>query len=123
MLEEHVVQVQVALEASGHLIEVGWNVADLIDDTGSNLGDVHVNEEAVVSVNLEELVLGQIFGVNVVLNIAVLMGQDDIGMSEVVSWSLKIDDLQVLRHFACVIREVIVAIGGHLSVHIRLQTG
>jgi len=96
MLEEHVVQVQVALEASSVLIEVGRNVADFINDTGSNLGDMHINKKGVVGINLEELVLGQIFGVNVLLDIADLMGKDNVGMSEVVSWSLEIKDLQVL---------------------------
>ena len=96
MLEEHVVQLWVASEAGSPLIHVRWNVANFVDNSWSNLGDVHINQEAVVGVDLKKLVLGKVFGVNILLDIAYLMGQDDVRVSGVVSWSLEIVDFQVL---------------------------
>lgn len=58
VLKEHVVQVVVTRKASSSLIEVRWDVADLVDDTRSNLCNVHIDKEGIVSVDLEELVLG-----------------------------------------------------------------
>lgn len=96
MLEEHVVQHWLTSKAGSPLIHVRRNVADFVDNAWSNLGDVHINQEAVVGVDLKKLVLGKVFGVNILLDITYLMGQDDVRVSGVVSWSLEIVDFQVL---------------------------
>ena len=96
VLEEHIVQVKVVFETRGYLIHMWWDVADLVDDAWSNLSDVHIDEKTVVGVDLSELVFGQVSGVEVVLDIAVLVWKDDVWMSELVSWGFEIVDLEVL---------------------------
>ena len=70
-----------------------WDVAHFINNSWSNLSDMHIDQKTVVSVDLEKLIFCEIFGVNVVLDIAVLMREDDVWVSEFVSWSFEIINL------------------------------
>jgi len=95
MLEEHVVQIEHIRETWCELVHVWWDIAHFLDDSWSHLGDMHIDEETVVSINFNKLVLAQIFGIDVILNITVLMWQNNIWVSIFVSWCLKIVDLKV----------------------------
>lgn len=95
MLEEHIVQMEWVRETWGNLVHVWWDVADFLDDSWSNLGDMHIDEKTVVSINFNKFFLIQIFGIDIVLNITVLMWQNNIWVSVFVTWSLKIVDLKV----------------------------
>ena len=73
VLEEHVVQVQVVSESQSGLVHVRRDVAYLINHTWSHLSDVHVDQKTVVSVDFKQLVFGQVFRLEVVLDIAMLV--------------------------------------------------
>ena len=73
VLKEHVVEMKWLSKSKSFLTHVRWNIALLIDDAWSNLGDVHVNHETVVGIDLKKLILSQVSGINVVLNVAMLV--------------------------------------------------
>lgn len=73
VLKEHVVEMKWLCKRESILTHVRRNIALLINDAWSNLSDVHVNHEAIVGINLKKLVLSQVFGINVVLNVAMLV--------------------------------------------------
>ena len=93
VLKEHVVQVAWVGKGWSNLVHVWWNIACLVDYAWSHLGDVHIDQKTVVSINLEKFILSQILGVNIMLDVAVLMGKDNIWMSILVSWGLKVVNL------------------------------
>lgn len=57
VLEEHVVQVQVVSEGKSGLVHMRRDVADLINHSRSHLGDVHIDQKTIISVDFEKLVL------------------------------------------------------------------
>jgi len=74
-VEEAIVKVLVGLEESWVLlVKACRHVAFFVQVFRSDLGDVHINEERVVAINLKKLVLGQAFGIYVVVDVDVLMG-------------------------------------------------
>ena len=73
-----------------------WDVADFINNTWSNLSNMHIDQKTIVSVDLEKLFFGEIFSFHIVLNIAVLMRQDNVWMSEFVSRGFEIINLKIL---------------------------
>ena len=95
VLEEHVVQMEWVTESWRNMVHVWWDIADFLDNTWSDLGDMHIDEKTVVSINLDKLFLAQIFGIHIILNITMLMWQDNIWVSIFVTWCLKIVDLKV----------------------------
>ena len=72
-LEEHVVKMNWLIEGRSVVIHVSWHIADLVDDTWSHLSDVHIDHQAVVSIDLIKLLLRKILCLNVVLDIHVLV--------------------------------------------------
>jgi len=77
VLEEAIVQVGVGLVGLLLLVVAGGDVADLVEVVGANLGNVHVDKVRVVTVQFEKFVLAvQVFEVDVVGHIDVLVGQD-----------------------------------------------
>jgi len=123
VLEEHVVQMEWVGEAWGDVVHVWWHVAHFLDNTWSHLGDMHIDEKTVVSVNLNELFLAQILGVHIVLNIAVLMWQNNIWVSIFVTWCLEIVDLKVFSSLSFVDRKIEIGFGCNLGVGVALKTG
>lgn len=99
-----------------------WNVADFINNTWSNLSNMHIDQKTIVSVDLEKLIFREIFSIDVVLNIAVLMRQDDVWVSEFVSWGFEIINLKVLLLFVLIETEVEVALGSYLGIGISLKS-
>ena len=81
VLEEAIVQVGVLVAGVLILVETGRHVADFVEVAGADLSNMHVNHVGVITIELEEFVLSvQIFKVNVVIDINVLVGQDDAGL-------------------------------------------
>jgi len=58
------------------LVEVRGNVANFVEVLGSHLTDVQVDHVAVVGVDLGQLVLVQVLGVQPVLDVHVLVRED-----------------------------------------------
>lgn len=72
------------------------DVAYLINHTWSHLSDVHVDQKTVVSVDFKQLVFGQVFSLEVVLDIAMLVRQDHVRVSIFVAWGFKVINFQIL---------------------------
>lgn len=121
VLEEHVVQMQWVLESWGNLVHMWWNVADLVNLSGSDLSDMHVDHQTIVAINLHELFLGQVFGIQIVLNVGVLVRQDDIRVSELVAWSLDIGDSHILFDLVGIIAEIEIGVRCDLIKSVRLE--
>jgi len=108
-------------EAWGNLVEVGRDVALLLNHAGPDLGDVHVDHKAVVAIDLEQFVLGQILGVDVVLDVHMFVGQDYVRVSERVTWGLNVEYLEVLVHLLLVHLEVVITPRSNLAKSVRCQ--
>jgi hypothetical protein len=67
--------------------------------------------------------LSQILGVDIVLNIAVLVGKDHVGVPVLVAGCLEVVDLQVFIYLVRIILEEVAAVRGHLTVYVALQGG
>jgi hypothetical protein len=100
---------------------VWWHVVYFLNDTWSNLGDMHVNKKTVVCINLIELLWSQLIGIDVVLNIAMLMWQDNIWVSMMVTWCLKVNNFQVLFLFIGVKTEEKACIGCNFTISLFLK--
>ena len=109
------------LESWGNLIHVWRDVADLIDLAWSDLSDVHIDHETVVAIDLHKLFLVQVLGVKVVLNISVLVGKNDVRVSELVAWRLHVGHSNVLVDFVGIEAEVEVRVGSNLVKSISLK--
>lgn len=94
-LKVNVVQVEVDAFLVGHLVVLSRNVALLLEVLGTDLSDVHVNEVGVVAVNLDHLVLIVAVDVDVVAGANMLVRQDDLRLSELVSRRLHVPHLHV----------------------------
>ena len=92
-----------------------------MDDAWSNLGDMHINHEAVVAVDLIKLILSQRGGVDVFLDVNMLERQNHVGVSELVAWSIHVEHLDVLVNLVFVHTEVEVLLGGHLTEGVGSQ--
>jgi len=74
-LEETIVKVLIRfMESRVFLVEPCRHVAFFVQVFRSNLGDVHVYEESVVTINLKKLVLSKVLGVKVIADVDMLMG-------------------------------------------------
>jgi len=93
---------------------MGWNIALFLNQTWSYLSDVHINHKTIVSINFKKFIFSQRFGLNIMLNIGVLVRKNDIWVSKFVSWSFDVENFHVFRSFVSVIREEVVTIGSDL---------
>lgn len=96
VLKVHVVQMDVSIPNGLHLIEVGRNIASLIEVLRPDLADVKVNEVMVVGVDFVEFVLGKILGVEPSLNVHIFVRKNHGWVSVGIAGGLLIVDLQVL---------------------------
>lgn len=69
---------------------------------GSDLRNVEVNQITIVAIEFKKFVALKSCGVDVVLNVNVLMGQNVLGLSVLVSGCLNIMDLEVILFFCFV---------------------
>lgn len=99
-----------------NLVQVSWDVADLVQILRSDLRDVQINQLAVVGIDLCQLLLGEIFHVEPFLDVDAFVGKDHRRMMMVVTWSLRVEDPQVVVLFVLVNREVEVGLGNSFSV-------
>jgi hypothetical protein len=94
------------------LILQSWrNVAHLIQILRSDLGNVEVDEVAVVGVNLDELLVGEGGDVDLVLRVDAFVGHDDGGVPVVVAWGLEVEDPFVVLSLVLVELEEEVGLG------------
>lgn len=100
-----------------------WNVALLSDCAWSDLSNVHIYEQAVVCVNLEELILGEIASVDIVLNINVLMRQDNIGVSVLVAWTFEVNNADIFVNLVGIVFEEETTVCRDLLHHVALKSG
>ena len=73
VLEEAVVQMSISLHSVLNLIKALWNIAFRVKVFGSNLGNVEVNQVAVVTVQFKELVALKTGSIDIVLNVNMLV--------------------------------------------------
>jgi hypothetical protein len=121
MLEEHVVQMKIVSEGRSSLVHVRRNVANFVNNTRSNLGNMHIDQKTIVSVDFEKFVVCEVFSINIVLNITMLVRKDYIWVLKFVTWSFEIVDLKVLRFLILIKTEVVVALSGYLIISIGLK--
>jgi hypothetical protein len=79
-----------------NLVELWWNVAQLIQVLRSYLRDVQVNQMTVVAVELVQLLFGKILSVDEPLNVDILVRKDHRRVSVSVSRGFSVVDLKVL---------------------------
>lgn len=79
----------------GRLVVLGGDIALLLKVLWSDLCDVHINQIGVVSVDLHHLVRILSINVNVVAWADMLMGQDNLRLTILVSWRLHVCNLKV----------------------------
>ena len=73
VIKEHIVQVEIILESGSGLTHVRRDIPLLINDARSHLRNMHINHQGVVSINFKKFVVSKILGVDVVLDVTVLM--------------------------------------------------
>lgn len=78
------------------LVEPLWNIALLVKVFWPNLGDVHVNQVGIMTVDLQQLFLVVTVNINWMKVRNVLMGKDILRFSVRVTWSIKVVKFQVL---------------------------
>ena len=74
VLEEHIVQIFILSEPKCDLVHMWWNITNLIDNSRPDLSNMHVDHQAIVAIDLKQFVLCQVFCVNIMLNVAMLVG-------------------------------------------------
>lgn len=114
-VKELVVQVLVGVADSLYLVEVGRDVGYLVQVAWAHLTDVEVNQVVVVSVDLGELIAGEILGIEPVGDVHMLMRECNRGVAVVVSGSLNVLKLQVGLRLILIDLEVEVRLGLDLS--------
>lgn len=57
VLEEHVIQMKWVGKSWSNLVHVWGDIAGLINNTWSNLSDMHVNQKTIVSIDFKQFVL------------------------------------------------------------------
>ena len=97
------------------------NISLLIDYTRSYLRNMHVDHQAIVSIDLGKFVISKIFGVDVMLDIAMFMGENNIGMSVFVTRCFEVKHLQVLFNFGLINTEIEVLLRSYLSISFFFQ--
>lgn len=113
-VEEAVVKMLVGLEESWvFLVEPRGDVAFFVQAFRSDLSNVHVYKESVVAIDLKKFVLGQVFGIDVVLDVNVLVRQDVLGLVVLVAGSSHVVNLDVLALLVFINVKIKVAVGKH----------
>ena len=115
-LEVDVVQMAMRLLAMGDLIVLGWDVALLIEILGAHLSDVHIDQVGIVAVNFDHLVLIVAINVDVVRRADMVVWQDNLRVSVLVSRGIHVPDLQILVLFVFIDAEVEVLLRDDLIV-------
>ena len=98
------------------LVELGRDVALLFEVLRADLGDVHINEVGVVTVDLHHLVLVVTIDINVMVGADVLVGENVLRLAVDVSWSSHVTDLQVALLLLLIDLEEEVFLGNDLIV-------
>ncbi len=117
-IEEHIIQVVVSITDALHLVEMGRNVAHFIKVFRADLTDVEIDHMAIVCVDLSQLFLSEVFGVEPVLNVHMLMRKDNGRVTVVVARSLGIKDLEVLGDLVLINLKEEVGLGLDFAVDI-----
>lgn len=115
-LEVDVVQMAMRLLAMGDLIVLGRDVALLIEILGAHLSDVHIDQVGIVAVDFDHLVLIVAINVDVVRRADMVVWQDNLRMSVLISRGIHVPDLQILVLFVFVDAEVEVLLRDDLIV-------
>ena len=123
VLSEFIVQLLVEKGVGVELGEVGRHVGPILVNARSDCGDVHVDQERIISINLIKFVLSEVLGVDIVLNIHVFVGKDHVGGVSGVAGSLEVVDLQILILFLRVEVEEKAAVAHDLGIGIGGQGG
>ena len=105
VFKEHVIQSQtrVKLLVCSNLVHMCGDVRLIVNDPWSNLGNMHVYQQAVVGVDFEEFILSQTLGLNVMLNVNMLVRKNYIWMSKLVSWGFDVKHSYVFVHLVSII--------------------
>ena len=118
VFKEHVVQMNWAFKVWSDLVHVWWDVRLFLNDSWTNLSDMHVNHETVVCINFNQLFFGEISSVDVILNITMFVRQNNIRMTELVSWCLEINNSKILVFLVFIDTEVVITFGCDFSVSV-----
>ncbi len=117
-LKVQVVQVVMSRLTVGNLVKLGWDVALLIKVLGAHLGDMHVDHVRVVAVDLHHLVLIVAIDIDVVVGANVLVGQDNVWLSVLVTGCVHVPQLQVASLLLLIDLEEEVLLGHNFVVSI-----
>ena len=116
VFEEHVIKMNWTSKAWSNLVHMRRNIGCFLNYTGSNLGDMHVDHQAIVCINLNQFFFGEISSVDVILDIAMLMWKNHVWMSEFVSWSIEINNSKILVNLVFINTKVIITFGSDFSI-------
>lgn len=98
------------------------DIADLVEVLGSHLTDVQINHVAIVGVDLCQFILSEIFSVEPVLDVDVLVWQDDRGVTVMIARGLSVIDLKVLLYLGLIDLEVEIRLSLNLLVNVGCET-
>jgi len=98
------------------LRETCWHVALLIKVLRANLGDVQIDQESVVTVQLHQLLFVVRVDVDWVGHMHMLMWENMLGMSVGIAWRVEVVDLHVLLLLVLIDAEVEVFLRDNLVV-------
>ena len=73
VLVEHIIELIVWSERWSHLIHVRWDIALLDNICRPDLSNMHIYQQAIVSIYFEKFVFSKLSCINVMLDIAVLV--------------------------------------------------
>ena len=116
VLKVDVVQVTVGELIMCDLVVFSRDIALLGQVLGANLSDVHVNQIAVVSIDLHDLVGILTIDVDVVVGTDVLVGQDTAGLAVLVTWGIHVGKLHVAVFLLLINLEEEVFLGDNLLI-------
>ena len=108
-------------EVSVHLVHVRRHVALFLNDAGTDLSDMHVDHETIVSVDFEKLIVSEILGIKEVLDIHMLVWQNNVRVSVLVSRSLQVEHAEVFVLLVLVNTKEEVALGGNLLESVTFE--
>jgi hypothetical protein len=100
---------------------MGWNIINFLNDTWSNLSNVHINKKTIISIYFLKFFWSQLLGINIMLNIAVLMRKNNIRVSIFVTWGFKINNFKVFLCFLSVKAKEKAGVGSNFTIRLFLE--
>jgi hypothetical protein len=122
MVEEHVVKMDWISELWRIGSEVWWDIHSFLDVAWSDLSNVHIYHQGIITIDLKQFIFSEGFWIDVSLDVDPFVWKDDVWMSVFISWGFKVVNLDISIHLVFIVAEVIVALSCNLSIGVLSKT-